>query len=140
MKTNNYIPQKPCICINLRRITQKVTDLYDKALSSIGITVNQYSLLVNISRIEGCCINELALQVKQEKSTLVRTLQPLFKEKLIIDQSQNENRKRQLFLTAKGKTTLRKAFPLWNKVQEEVAGKLGISYDELISIFEKIYL
>lgn len=138
MKTNNDFPQEPCICIKLRRITQKVTDLYDKALSPMGITVNQYSLLVNIGRIEGCCISELASQVKQEKSTLVRTLQPLFRDELIFDSSSAENRKRQLFLTTKGKATLKKAIPLWSEVQEEVAGKLGPNYEELMCIFEQV--
>lgn len=138
MNISDSLSQKPCICINFRRITQKITELYDKELSPTGLTINQYSLLVNISRIEGCCISELAQQVKQEKSTLVRTLQPLFKAELIFDRSTNESRRRLLFLTASGKNRLKNARPLWEKAQQQITSTLGCGYDELLALFEKI--
>lgn len=137
MKKRSYIPASPCVCINLRRIAQKVTDFYDNALKPAGVSVNQYSLLVNISRMEGCGTGELAQRVRLEKSTLVRTLQPLLRDGFIVDKSSGPSRRRQLYLTPPGESVLKKAFPLWSKAQEEVAVKLGTSHAELAELFKR---
>ena len=140
MKKRDYLPEKPCVCINLRRIAQKVTDLYDTALKPAGITVNQYSLLVNISRIEGCGTGELAKQIKLEKSTLVRTLQPLLRNGFIVDRASEGQRRRRLYLTPAGEETLKAAFPLWNKAQEDVAERLHHKQENLMELFAEIDL
>jgi Transcriptional regulators len=138
METTIYRSKKPCVCIYLRRITKKVTDYYDLALKPAGVSVNQYSLLENISRIEGCSTGELAKQVRLEKSTLVRTLQPLLRDGFITDKSLGKNRRRNLYLTPSGKEVLKMAFPLWAKVQDEIVEKLGKNHDELMEIFKTI--
>lgn len=138
MKSRDYIPQKPCICIHLRRVSQKSTDFYDHTLKPLGISVNQYSLLVSISRLEGCGTGQLARYVKLDKSTLVRTLQPLFRDGLIVDMSADEKRKRRIYLTTEGEGVLEKAFPLWQKAQEDIAVELGVDYQELIGFLEKL--
>jgi Transcriptional regulators len=140
MQHRDYIPETPCVCINLRRIAQKVTELYDNALKPVGITVNQYSLLVNISTIEGCGTGELARKVRLEKSTLVRTLQPLLREGFIIDRASGGRRRRCLYLSPAGEEVLKAAFPLWNRAQEEVAARLRGSHANLMEIFEEIDL
>lgn len=140
MKRKTHLHEKPCVCISLRRAAQKVTDLYDMALKPAGVSANQYSLLINISRMEGCGTGELAQQVRLEKSTLVRTLQPLLRDGLITDKSLGENRKRRLYLTPAGKEVLQKACSLWSKTQEEIIAKLGKNYEEIMDIFAKIDL
>ena len=140
MKEREYIPNEPCICINLRRIAQKVTELYDNALKPSGLTVNQYSLLVNISRIEGCGTGELAGQVKLEKSTLVRTIQPLLRAGLIVDKALEGKRKRCLYVTPAGEEKLRAAFPFWCRAQKEVAARLHGNQEKLMELFEEAEL
>lgn len=140
MKKRGYIPQDRCVCITFRRIAQKLTDIYDKALAPVGVSVNQYSLLVNVARMEGCGTGELAQQVRQEKSTLVRTLHPLLRDGLIVDESSPESRRRRLFLTPRGEDVLKKAFPLWKKAQKEVITKLGKCHEELADFLERMEL
>ena len=140
MKNHDYIPTTPCICINLRRIGLKVTELYDKALKPVGLSVTQYSLLVNLCRKEGCGTGELAERVKLEKSTVVRTLQPLLRDGLIVDNATGGGRRRCLCLTPSGENVLQKAFPLWQKAQEEVLAELGMPYDELVNFFKRVNL
>ena len=127
-----------CICIRLRRVAQKITDFYDETLRPAGISVNQYSLLSNISRMEGCGTGELAQKVKLEKSTLVRTLQPLLRDGLITDKSSEGNRRRQIYLTPHGQDVLKKAIPLWDKAQRDIVSKLGTSHEMLMEIFGKV--
>jgi DNA-binding MarR family transcriptional regulator len=140
MKNRNYLPTEPCICINLRRIGLKVTELYDKALKPVGLSATQYSLLVNLCREEGCGTGELAKRVKLEKSTVVRTLQPLLRDGFIVDTSTGGGRRRCLCMTPSGEDILQKAFPLWRVAQEEVTGKLGMSYAQLVNFFEHVDL
>lgn len=124
--------------MRLRRISQKITDLYDDILSPAGVSANQFSLLANISRMEGCGTGELARRVRLEKSTLVRTLQPLLRDGLIVDNSSAGNRKRQLCVTPAGHEVLEKAVPLWNKAQAEVVSKLGTDHAALMELFDKV--
>ena len=138
MDIAQYIPQNPCICINLRRVAQRVTDYYDRALKPAGVSLNQYSLLVNIYRIEGCGTGELAQAVRLEKSTLVRTVQPLLRDGLVTDRSAATDRRRRLFLTAEGRAVLVRAYPLWTAAQDEVAARLGKNHDQLMAFFEAL--
>lgn len=140
MTERAYTSSSPCVCINFRRVAQKVTDFYDAALKPAGVSVNQYSLLVNIRRNEGCGIGELAQQVRLEKSTLVRTLQPLLRAELIADKSAGKSRRRELYLTPQGKEVLKKALPLWIKAQEAIVLKLGTNHQKLTEIFHTIDL
>ena len=138
MESCNHIPKTPCVCINLRRIAQKVTDIYDHALKPVGITINQFSLLATIRQIKGCGTGELARQVGLEKSTLVRTLHPLLNNGLVIDKSPPSSRRRQLYLSAEGNAVFKRAFPLWRKTQDEINARLGRQHDELMEIFSTI--
>lgn len=122
------------MCIRIRRAAQRVTDFYDRALAPSGISVNQYSLLINISRQEGCCTGELARKVKLEKSTLVRTLRPLLQAGYVTDKSPDGNRKRQLYLTASGKAVLERAVPLWLEAQEKLRDVLGGNSEALTGL------
>lgn len=140
MKSREYLPEASCICINLRRLSQKATEFYDRALKPLGVSVNQYSLLVSIGRLEGCGTGQLARYVQLEKSTLVRTLQPLFRDGLIVDRSDGEKRKRRIHLTPAAEKVLKKAYPLWQKAQEDVAAEFGMGYEEFMAFLEKLNL
>lgn len=117
--------QSICHCINLRRSANALTAFYDRALSGAGLTVNQFSLLVNIGRSQPVSISALAAQVGLDRSTLARTLKPLLAEGLIADGAEAGERNRQLGLTAKGRARLKTALPNWEKAQRDVEAALG---------------
>ena len=66
-----------CYCMNLRRAANAVTDYYDAVLKDLGVSVSQFSLLLNLARMETANTSELAERVKLDRSTLVRNLKPL---------------------------------------------------------------
>lgn len=115
-----------------------MTDYYDKALEPLGISLNQFSLLVNIRAIEGCGTGELAQRVKLEKSTLARTLQPLIRSGLIVDKSPEKSRRREYYLSASGRKFLKAAVPIWSRVQDDIAAKMGKSLDEILELFDNV--
>lgn len=114
-----------CYCRNIRRAANTVTEIYDDALKDTGLTVNQYSSLINLSRLDICSISELADALDLERTTLVRTLKPLFKKNLIRDISLSNERNRKVTLTEEGKKCISIAQPLWNEAQLLVEHKIG---------------
>lgn len=128
-----------CYCINSRRLSNLITNKYDKHLQEINLTVNQYSLLININQLEICSVSDLANYVGLERTTLVRTLKPLFDKKLIEDISETTQRNRQIKITQKGKEVLEKGKPLWKQAQKEIEDKIGKDNILVLSeIFSKL--
>lgn len=119
------IKQSGCYCIDMRRAANRLTDFYDKALRPLGITVNQYSLIVNIHRLEPCSVVALAEAVRLEKSTLVRSLKPLLEQGLLQDVSAPRSRSRQIRLTDRGKKALERARPVWQDTQQQIKTVVG---------------
>lgn len=115
----------PCNCLKLRRASLAITKVYDKYLEPSGIKVSQYSILKSISRMEPVNVSNLAINVRLDRTTLVRNLKPLEQKGLISDISKAGNRNRQLILTERGKETLTEAIPLWMKAQDYVEQYLG---------------
>lgn len=114
-----------CVCLTIRRLTAWVTKYYDQALAPCGVTVNQFSVLMNISRAEHCSVRELADMAELDRSTLARNLKPLFNQGLVADIKEPGTRNSRLELTAAGQKTIECARPLWAQAQEEVKRKLG---------------
>jgi len=114
-----------CHCINLRRANAAVTAYYDRMLEPLGLTVSQYSLLVNLSRTEPTSISSLAATVGLERTTLSRSLRPLFSAALIEDVSEPGRRDRRMRLTDKGRQTVEAGALLWEKAQRGVKKHLG---------------
>jgi len=128
-----------CYCINLRRLSNLITYKYDRHLEEINLSVNQYSLLVNINQLGICSVSDLAIYVGLERTTLVRTLKPLFDKELIEDISETTQRNRQIKITQKGKEVLEKGKPLWKQAQKEIEDKIGKDNILVLSeIFSKL--
>ena len=66
-----------CTCFKLRRLTRRVTAVYDRALAAAGIRVTQYSVLGHVRRLKGASISELADALDMDRTTLTRNLKPL---------------------------------------------------------------
>ena len=76
-----------CYCRNMRRATSAITDIYDEILKPSGLRVNQFAILINLSRLDECSVSELADVLSLERTSLVRALKPLYDKKLIEDVS-----------------------------------------------------
>jgi len=129
--------QKPisCYCLKTRRASAVVTKFYDNMLESCGVTVRQYSLLVNIYRAKCCSVKELADMAELDRSTLARSLKPLYQQGLVIDSKEPGARNSKLGLSKAGKETVYSANQLWANAQKAVELKLG---DDGLHSFEKL--
>ena len=115
----------PCVCMSARRAANALTFYYDNMLEPAGITVNQFSLMINIKSAGTTNITDLTHVVKLDKSTLTRTLVPLIDEGYIHSERGKNRREVILSLTEKGQAKMAETFPLWRQMQQEMAELLG---------------
>lgn len=125
MHQEEEIFSSDCHCINLRRAANAITDFYDRKLTCVGITLNQYSLLSNIHKIEPCSVTALSHQVRLERTTLVRNLKVLYAAGWIYDEANPGNRRSRICLTESGFDKIQIAKSCWQQAQECIENTLG---------------
>lgn len=128
--------ESPCYCTNLRRSALWSTEYYDKMLAPAGLSVPQYYLLINLSRMEKANLSQWAERVGLDRTTMVRNVKTLESKGLI---APAEGRGRTFALTEIGKTTLSHGIKLWEQAQAELREKLGgEDADTLLRICRKL--
>lgn len=128
-----------CYCLRTRKAASSIKDFYDRMLAPAGVTVRQYSLLLNISNLQDCSVRELSDATELDRSTLTRGLKPLFNGGYIIDTKDTHCRDSRLRLTEKGQRTLSQAAALWRNAQDEVAIRFGVDgMQKLNSVLEML--
>lgn len=123
----------PCVGFNTRRATRLITQFYDKALAPTGLRSTQYSLLSVLSLMDEIFMQDLALVLAMDRTTLTRNLTPLLKKGLIKVSVGSDRRARLIKITAKGKESLESAFPYWKEAQSHILNNLGDSrWDQIV--------
>jgi DNA-binding MarR family transcriptional regulator len=114
-----------CTCSELRRAARAVTLLYDNAFRSSGLLSTQLGVLHVIYKSDTIRISHLAKELGMDRTTLTRNLTVLQRQGFIKISSGKDNRTRIVTITNKGRTTIAKAIPLWNDVQNKVKEQMG---------------
>lgn len=134
METQPY--KSICYCTNLRRSASTLSDIYDACLRPAGVTVAQYYLLINLSRLGSANITHWAQRVGLDRSTMVRNIKPLQARNYV---ETTEGRGKVFTLTPEGKHVLELAFSLWEQAQEKILNTLGNDDAQaLLRISEKL--
>ena len=115
-----YRQLQTCKCLKLRKASRIVTQFYDKKLRSCNIRITQFSILSFLSTSENKTMNSLSEDLSMDRTTLTRSLEVLFKEKLVENVKSDDARKRIVKLTDKGYSLLEKAIPLWKEAEDEI--------------------
>lgn len=115
----------PCICIELRKASRKLTAQYDAALAPAGVQLAQFSLLRNLARHAPISLTELARLTELDRSTLGRNVRILERMDLVQFVETTDQRKTTIDLTEAGRETLKRAMPLWRSVQTSIRNRLG---------------
>lgn len=115
----------PCICLSMRRAAGAVTTYYDRKMEPLGISLTQFSIMINIKSEGQINMGSLAKILKLEKSTLTRTLAPLIEKGFIYSQRGENRREVILTLTDQGQDKMKEAFPVWCQLQKEMTEYLG---------------
>ena len=124
MTTPPATPNFGCTCARMRKLTRRLTRIYDAHLLPQAIKVTQYSLLVNAARRERT-VTEFANELEMDRSTLSRNLAPLAAQGWVEISVGADPRSRSIRVTAAGRRKLKAALPLWRKAQCEIETVLG---------------
>ncbi|WP_298235114.1 MarR family winged helix-turn-helix transcriptional regulator [uncultured Azohydromonas sp.] len=118
-----------CTCARLRRLTRRITAVYDRELAAAGLRVTQYSLLSvlrHAAGAEGMPVTELAARMDMDRTTLTRNLKPLIDQgHAALASDAQDRRVRRALLTPQGAAALEAARPHWLRAQQEVNRTLG---------------
>ena len=115
----------PCACSQVRRLSRKLSSLYDTLLSPEDLTITQYSLLANIERAGQLSHAVLAEKVGMDRTTLTRNLRPLTRAKWVAAATGKDRRQHLLQLTAAGRRKLVRSLPLWEEAQRQFLSQIG---------------
>ncbi len=114
-----------CTARNLRTASRAVSALFDEALRPAGLRISQLSILVALALAGEASVSRLAGVLDLERTTMTRNVGPLEREGLIASAEGTDARNRILRLTEKGRATLARALPIWERVQEGITRDLG---------------
>ncbi len=112
-----------CTCEGLRRLTRRMTMVYDRHLAKVGLTVGQHSLLVNIGA-ETLPLSRLARRAATDRTTLTRSLVPLVKAGWVVVMPGEDARTRQVTLTDAGRHKVKTAHAVWQRAQDQIGAAL----------------
>ena len=116
-----------CTCMRLRKASRRVSQIYDRSLEPLGLTVTQFGLLGNLDRLDGISIGDLAARLVMDPTTLTRSLRPLERKGFVVFAfDPNDRRSRCLHLTAAGRDVYRQAKPAWARAQRHIDKALGV--------------
>jgi DNA-binding MarR family transcriptional regulator len=102
-----------------------MTRYYNACLKPLGLTAEQFSLLVGIGAAEGATLVELANGAGVDPTTLSRNVKNLESRELVRAKGGRGRARKRLALTASGRRLVVDAFPVWNVAKAELARRMG---------------
>lgn len=115
-----------CACMNLRRTARVITNYYDDLfLPACGLRSTQITQLAVLYLGGSQTINEIAGNLRLDRTTLTRNLKLLEEAGLLKIEPGNDQRTRTVILTRHGKNILLKALPVWEEMQDRIEQGLG---------------
>jgi DNA-binding MarR family transcriptional regulator len=124
-----------CYCIALRKVSRRLTALYDEAMAPFGITISQFSQMRSIKRRQPVSLTELAEALELDRSTVGRNTKILQRMGLVAAVASDEDqRETMLSLTPEALALLTRATPVWRDVQAKVEGRLAAAeFDRVLA-------
>ncbi|HKT17027.1 MAG TPA: MarR family transcriptional regulator [Stellaceae bacterium] len=115
-----------CLCLHLQRAARVVARRFDEAFRPLGLTNNQFSLLMSLNRPEPARMSEVTAALAVDRTTLTANLKPLQRRGLVkIARDPDDKRSRRLSLTPAGHALLIAALPVWKRTHAALERLLG---------------
>lgn len=114
-----------CPGFQARATARAVTRYYNTCFKPLGLTAEQFSLLVGIGAAEGATLVDLAASAGVDATTLSRNVQNLEGRGLVQAEGGRGRSGKRLSLTGSGCTLMVQAFALWSSAKAELSSRLG---------------
>lgn len=113
-------------CFAIRQAARYVSQIYDRHLASVGLTITQFSLLGRLQRTGPMTMKQLTEVMRMQRTTLVRTIQPLRRNGLVLSEAPlSDARALSISLTTEGAARLEAAWKHWHAAQAEFEHNFG---------------
>lgn len=113
-------------CFAIRQAARYVSQLYDRHLANVGLTITQFSLLGRLKRAGPMTMKQMADVMRMQRTTLVRTIQPLRRHGLVSSTALGADvRTLSVALTAAGEARLIEGRQHWHAAQDEFEHSFG---------------
>ena len=110
----------------MQRAARALARRFDEALRPVGLTNGQFSLLMSLNRPVPPGIGSVAALLAMDRTTLTAALKPLERRGLVkVTVDPTDRRGRRMTLTARGRTLLASAVPIWERTHAALEGVLS---------------
>ena len=114
-----------CLCLYVQRAARALARRFDDVLRPLGLTNGQFSLMMSLNRPEPAGMAAVASLLAMDRTTLTAALKPLHRRGLVkVAADKKDRRSRLLTLTAKGRSLLVRAVPVWRRTHREIEALL----------------
>ena len=114
-----------CLCLHAQRAARSLARRFDEVLKPVGLTNQQFSLLMALNRPAPPPMGPVAKLLEMDRTTLTAALKPLERRGLVrVEPSPADRRTRLLVLTKAGGETLAAAVPIWQETHTAIESKL----------------
>jgi len=115
-----------CLCLYVQRAARLLARRFDDALRPVGLTNQQFSLLMSLNRPAPPPMAPVAALLGMDRTSLTAALKPLERRGLVaIVPDERDRRSRLLKLTAAGQDLLAQAVPIWRATHRALDDELG---------------
>ena len=127
---------RECIGFRVRLLNRVITNIFDRALQPLNISLAQGNILMMLALYEQTSPADIGKALLMEKSTISRNLDRLQKKGWVDIVSEGDYQPQVVSLTANGRILLKEAHRAWKKAQEEASLLLG---DEGVAAVHKLH-
>jgi len=114
-----------CLCLHAQRAARALARHFDEVLKPVGLTNQQFSLLMALNRPAPPPMAPVADLLAMDRTTLTAALKPLERRGLVrTEPAPQDRRTRLLNLTEAGKQLLAAAVPVWRETHEAIEQRL----------------
>lgn len=117
---------RTCPAMSLRRVAHAVSRRFQQAYEGLGISGQQFSLMVGISLHPEPTVVRLATALRLDQTTMTRNIKVMIDRGLVLMVPHKEDgRVKVVRLTARGKRTLNNALESWRRARDDFEQRLG---------------
>ncbi|MET0607098.1 MAG: MarR family transcriptional regulator [Beijerinckiaceae bacterium] len=113
-----------CYALQARKTANLMARVYNQAVADLGLEISQLTTLWMIAAESAETIAAMAEILGVERSTLVRSLALLQRDKLIA-RDKSGGRRAVYRLTPRGRALVEQSLPRWERIQSAIARVLG---------------
>ncbi len=114
-----------CPGFQARATARALTRFYNTCFKPLGLTAEQFSLLVGIGSAHGASVVDLAASAGVDATTLSRGVQLLQRRGLVEAEGGRGRAGKRLSLTLSGLALMTEALPVWRRAKASLSQRLG---------------